>query len=252
MFTPEEYLGSVKTNNRFAAGEGRGYLQPEANKIIQQTKESEKAIENLAARQVQKQAREGIKETRKLKDEADKRIKSLEAQAKSKVLNAEAKAEALKKLEVEKIRLENLKATKEGYSKLTAKTDASPFFKLFSTALLGLGNPLQGLAVGTALGTQGVQRLLAGQQQWQKALNKSLQAADQPVSKAVQTGGRTIEAASSSSETLDSSALNTLQTASQTKQLQAYDKLKKAGKLETLKVRNPNIYKTLIEANSRR
>jgi len=252
MFTPEEYLGSVKTNNRFAAGEGRGYLQPEANKIIQQTKESEKAIENLAARQVQKQAREGIKETRKLKDEADKRIKSLEAQAKSKVLNAEAKAEALKKLEVEKIRLENLKATKEGYSKLTAKTDASPFFKLFSTALLGLGNPLRGLAVGTALGTQGVQRLLAGQQQWQKALNKSLQAADQPVSKAVQTGGRTIEAASSSSETLDSSALNTLQTASQTKQLQAYDKLKKAGKLETLKVRNPNIYKTLIEANSRR
>ena len=251
MFTPEEYLGSVKNNNRFAAGEGKGYLQQEANKVIQQTKESEKAIENLAARQVQKQAREGIKETRKLKDEADKRIKSLEAQAKSKVLNAEARAEALKKLEVEKIRLENLKATKEGYSKLEAKTDASPFFKLFSTALLGLGNPLQGLAVGTALGTQGVQRLLAGQQQWQKALNKSLQAADQPVSKLVQTGGRTIESASSS-ETLDSSALNSLQTASLTKQLQAHDKLKKAGKLETLKVRNPKTYKTLIEANARR
>ena len=252
MFTPEEYLGSVKTNNRFAAGEGRGYLQPEANKIIQQTAASEKAIEKLASRQVQKQSREGVKETRKLLDEADKRIKGLKNQANSKVLNAEAKAEALKKLEVENIRLANLKATKEGYSQLLAKTDASPFFKLFSTALLGLGNPIQGLAVGTVLGTQATQRLLAGQQQWQKALNKSMQKADQPVSKLVQAGGRTIEAVSSPSETLDSTALNTLQTTGSAKQLQAYDKLKKAGKLETLKVKNPKVYKTLIEANSRR
>ena len=252
MFTPEEYLGSVKTNNRFAAGEGRGYLQPEANKIIQQTKESNKAIETLAASQVLKQAREGVRGTRKLIDEANARVKTLTAQAKSKVMNAEAKAQTLQKLEVENIRLENLKATKEGYSKLTAKTDASPFFKLFSTALLGAGNPLHGLAVGTALGTQGVQRLLAGQQQWQKALNKSLQKADQPVSKLVQAGGRTIEATSLSSDSLDSSSLNTLQTASTAKQLQAYDKLKKAGKLETLKVRNPKVYETLTQANSRR
>ena len=168
------------------------------------------------------------------------------------MLNAEAKADALKSLEVENIRLANLKATKESYSKIEAKTDASPFFKLFSTALLGLGNPLQGLAVGTALGTQNVQRLLAGQQQWQTALNKSLQSADQPVAKLVQTLGRTAQSMPSGKDDLDSSALNTLNNASLKKQLQAYDKIEKSGQLETLKVRNPRVYRTLEQANATR
>ena len=250
MFTPEEYLGSVKTNNKFAAGEGKGYLQTEANKVIQQTVASEKAIKTLASNQAASQAREGVKGTRKLIDEADKRVKTLKAQANSKVLNAEAKAETLKKLEVEYLRLDSLKATQVGYSALQAKTDASPFFKLFSTALLGLGNPLQGLAVGSTLGTQAAQRFLAGQTQWQTALNKSLQKADQPVSKLVQAVGRASEAVPSKGESLDSSALNTLNAASLDKQLQAYDRLNKAGKLETLKVKNPKVYETLMRANT--
>ncbi len=250
MFTPEEYLGSLKTNNRFAAGEGRGYLQAEANKVIQQTNASEKAIEKLASSQVLKQSREGVRETSRLLNESAKRIKDLKNQANSKILNAEEQAKTLQKLEVENIRLDNLKVTKDGYSKLAARTDASPFFKLFSTALLGAGNPFTGLAVGTYLGTQGAQRLLAGQQQWQKALNKSFQKADQPVSKLVQTVGRTFEAAPSSDDALDSSSLNTLNSATLNKQLQAYDKLEKAGKLDTLKVMNPKVYDTLTKANS--
>ena len=252
MFTPEEYLGAVKSNNRKAAQEGKGFLQPEANKIITQTANSESAIKKLAAEQVKKQARTGAREASKDAVATQKRIDGLKAQAKSKVLNAEAKADALKSLEVENIRLANLKATKESYSKIEAKTDASPFFKLFSTALLGLGNPLQGLAVGTALGTQNVQRLLAGQQQWQTALNKSLQSADQPVAKLVQTLGRTAQSMPSGKDDLDSSALNTLNNASLKKQLQAYDKIEKSGQLETLKVRNPRVYRTLEQANATR
>mgnify|MGYP003641563660 FL=1 len=252
MFTPEEYLGAVKSNNRRAAQEGKGFLQPEANKIITQTANSESAIKKLAAEQVKKQARTGAREASKDAVATQKRIDGLKAQAKSKVLNAEAKADALKSLEVENIRLANLKATKESYSKIEAKTDASPFFKLFSTALLGLGNPLQGLAVGTALGTQNVQRLLAGQQQWQTALNKSLQSADQPVAKLVQTLGRTAQSMPSGKDDLDSSALNTLNNASLKKQLQAYDKIEKSGQLETLKVRNPRVYRTLEQANATR
>lgn len=198
MFTPEEYLGSVKKNNRWSAGEGTGYLQPEANKVIQQIAASDKAVKDLAARQTRTQAVEGVRETRRLITEAEQRVKVLKSQSKSRVLSAESKTEALNKLEVENIRLDNLKATISGYSTLAAKTDASPFFKLFSTALLGLGNPVQGLAVGSMLGTQSVQRTLAGQAAWQKALNKGLQVADKPVSRVVQAGGRGIEAAKNS------------------------------------------------------
>lgn len=252
MFTPEEYLGSVKKNNRWSAGEGTGYLQPEANKVIQQIAASDKAIKDLAARQTHTQAVEGVRETRRLMTEAEQRVKVLKSQAKSRVLSAESKTEALNKLEVENIRLDNLKATISGYSTLVAKTDASPFFKLFSTALLGLGNPVQGLAVGSMLGTQGVQRTLAGQAAWQKALNKGLQVADKPVSRVVQAGGRGIEAEKTAQEGSSSTSLNPLQTASAEKQLQAYDKLKKAGKLETLKVKNPKVYQALIKANSLR
>ena len=118
--------------------------------------------------------------------------------------------------------------------------------------MLGLGNPVQGLAVGTALGTQGVQRFLAGQQQWQKALNKSLQNADQPVAKAVQTVGRTLQSIDSNEDVMDSTALNTLSNAPLNKQLMAYDRLEKAGKLEILEVRNPKVYKILKQANSAR
>ena len=252
MFTPEEYLGSVKKNNRWSAGEGTGYLQPEANKVIQQTAASDKAIKDLAVRQSRTQAVEGVRETRRLITEAEQRVKVLESQSKSRVLSAESKTEALNKLEVENIRLDNLKATISGYSTLVAKTDASPFFKLFSTALLGLGNPVRGLAVGSMLGTQSVQRTLAGQAAWQKALNKGLQVADKPVSRVVQAGGRGIEAEKTAQEGSSSTSLNPLQTASAEKQLQAYDKLKKAGKLETLKVRNPKVYQALIKANSLR
>ena len=106
--------------------------------------------------------------------------------------------------------------------------------------------------MGSALGTQGVQRLLAGQQQWQQALNKSLQSADQPVAKAVQTLGRTAQATSSNEDRMNSTALNTLNTASLSKQLQAYDKIKNSGQLETLKVRNPRVYQTLTQANATR
>lgn len=252
MFTPEEYLGSVKKNNRWSAGEGTGYLQPEANKVIQQIAASDKAIKDLAARQTRTQAVEGVRETRRLITEAEQRVKVLKSQSKSRVLSAESKTEALNKLEVENIRLDNLKATISGYSTLAAKTDASPFFKLFSTALLGLGNPVQGLAVGSMLGTQSVQRTLAGQAAWQKALNKGLQVADKPVSRVVQAGGRGIEAEKTAQEGSSSTSLNPLQTASAEKQLQAYDKLKKAGKLETLKVKNPKVYQALIKANSLR
>mgnify|MGYP003641386090 FL=1 len=252
MFTPEEYLGSVKKNNRWSAGEGTGYLQPEANKVIQQTAASDKAIKDLAVRQSRTQAVEGVRETRRLITEAEQRVKVLESQSKSRVLSAESKTEALNKLEVENIRLDNLKATISGYSTLVAKTDASPFFKLFSTALLGLGNPVRGLAVGSMLGTQSVQRTLAGQAAWQKALNKGLQVADKPVSRVVQAGGRGIEAEKTAQEGSSSTSLNPLQTASAEKQLQAYDKLKKAGKLETLKVKNPKVYQALIKANSLR
>ena len=252
MFTPEEYLGSVKKNNRWSAGEGTGYLQPEANKVIQQTAASDKAIKDLAVRQSRTQAVEGVRETRRLITEAEQRVKVLESQSKSRVLSAESKTEALNKLEVENIRLDNLKATISGYSTLAAKTDASPFFKLFSTALLGLGNPVRGLAIGSMLGTQSVQRTLAGQAAWQKALNKGLQVADKPVSRVVQAGGRGIEAEKTAQEGSSSTSLNPLQTASAEKQLQAYDKLKKAGKLETLKVKNPKVYQALIKANSLR
>lgn len=252
MFTPEEYLGSVKKNNRWSAGEGTGYLQTEANKVIQQTAASDKAIKDLAVRQTRTQAVEGIRETRRLMTEAEQRVKVLKSQSKSRVLSAESKTEALNKLEVENIRLDNLKATISGYSTLVAKTDASPFFKLFSTALLGLGNPIRGLAVGSTLGTQSVQRALAGQTAWQKALNKGLQVADAPVSRVVQAGGRGIESEKTAQEGSSSTSLNPLQTASAEKQLQAYDKLKKSGKLETLKVRNPKVYQALIKANSLR
>lgn len=252
MFTPEEYLGSVKKNNRWSAGEGTGYLQPEANKVIQQTAASDEAIKNLAVRQTRTQAVEGVRETRRLMTEAEQRVKVLNSQSKSRVLSAESKTEALNKLEVENIRLDNLKATISGYSTLAAKTDASPFFKLFSTALLGLGNPIRGLAVGSTLGTQSVQRALAGQTAWQQALNKGLQVADKPVSRVVQAGGRGIESEKTAQEGSSSTSLNPLQTASAEKQLQAYDKLKKAGKLETLKVRNPKVYQALIKANSLR
>lgn len=118
--------------------------------------------------------------------------------------------------------------------------------------MLGLGNPVQGLAVGSMLGTQSVQRTLAGQAAWQKALNKGLQVADKPVSRVVQAGGRVIEAEKTAQEGSSSTSLNPLQTASAEKQLQAYDKLKKAGKLETLKVKNPKVYQALIKANSLR
>lgn len=252
MFTPEEYLGSVKKNNRWSAGEGTGYLQPEANKVIQQAAASDEAIKNLAVRQTRTQAVEGVRETRRLMTEAEQRVKVLNSQSKSRVLSAESKTEALNKLEVENIRLDNLKATISGYSTLAAKTDASPFFKLFSTALLGLGNPIRGLAVGSTLGTQSVQRALAGQTAWQQALNKGLQVADKPVSRVVQAGGRGIESEKTAQEGSSSTSLNPLQTASAEKQLQAYDKLKKAGKLETLKVRNPKVYQALIKANSLR
>ena len=252
MFTPEEYLGAVKANNRRAAQEGTGFLQVEANKVITQTAASEKAIEKLATEQVKQQSRKGAREANAAAAATQRRIEDLKNQANSKVLNAEAKAKAVQSLEVENIRLDNLKATKESYNKLEAKTDASPFFKLFSTALLGFGNPVQGLAVGSALGTQGVQRLLAGQQQWQQALNKSLQSADQPVAKAVQTLGRTAQATSSNEDRMNSTALNTLNTASLSKQLQAYDKIKNSGQLETLKVRNPRVYQTLTQANATR
>ena len=252
MFTPEEYLSAVKANNRRGAQEGTGFLQVEANKVIAQTTASEKAIEKLAAEQVKQQSRKGAREANDAAVATQRRIEDLKNQANSKILNAEAKAKAVKSLEVENIRLDNLKATKESYNKLEAKTDASPFFKLFSTALLGFGNPIQGLAVGTALGTQGVQRLLAGQQQWQQALNKSLQSADQPVAKAVQTLGRTAQSTSSNEDKMNSTALNTLNNASLSKKLQAYDKIKKAGQLETLKVRNPRVYQTLTQANATR
>lgn len=252
MFTPEEYLSAVRSNNKRAAQEGTGFLQKEANKVITQTANSDKAIKTLADKEVQRQARKGTRDAGEALNATEKRIQGLKDQANSKVLNAEAKAKAIKSLETENIRLDNLKATKEGYSRLAAKTDASPFFKLFSTALLGLGNPVQGLAVGTALGTQGVQRFLAGQQQWQQALNKSLQNADQPVAKAVQTVGRTLQSIDSNEDVMDSTALNTLRNAPLNKQLTAYDRLEKAGKLEILEVRNPKVYKILKQANSAR
>jgi len=254
MYTPAEYLGSIKNNNARAAQEGTGFLQKEANIVIQQSKASDEAIKKLAAGQVVKQARQGQAEVTKDLNAAERRIDALKAQADSKIINAESRAEAIKKLETENIRLENLKITRKGYSELAAKTDASPFFKLFSTALLGFGNPIQGLAVGTALGTQGVQRALVGQTQWQTQLNKALQSADQPVAKTVQVLGSARESvASSNGIDLDSStALNTLNNASLTKQLQAYDKIKKGGNLERLKVANPKVYRTLERANATR
>ena len=251
-FTPEDYLGSVLSNNKKAAQEGTGFLQKEANTIIRQTEQSNKAIQKLATEQVTKQSREAARAAAAALSQSQKRIENLKAQANSKILNAENKAEALKKLEVENIRLNSLKETVKGYQQIAAKTDASPFFKLFANALLGFGNPIRGIAVGATISTQGVQRLLVGQQQWQKTLNAVLQKSDQPISKGVQTLIRGEMSTGQRDTSMDAPALNTLNSATLKQQLQAYDKLEKAGKLDELRVRNPRVYETLIRANKSR
>jgi len=242
----------VLSNNKKAAQEGTGFLQKEANTIIRQTEQSNKAIQKLATEQVTKQSREAARAAAAALSQSQKRIENLKGQANSKILNAENKAEALKKLEVENIRLNSLKETVKGYQQIAAKTDASPFFKLFANALLGFGNPIQGIAVGATISTQGVQRLLAGQQQWQKTLNAVLQKSDQPISKGVQTLIRGEMSTGQRDTSMDAPALNTLNSATLKQQLQAYDKLEKAGKLDELRVRNPRVYETLIRANKSR
>ena len=79
-----------------------------------------------------------------------------------------------------------------------------------------------------------------------------LQKSDQPISKGVQTLIRGEMSTGQRDTSMDAPALNTLNSATLKQQLQAYDKLEKAGKLDELRVRNPRVYETLIRANKSR
>lgn len=253
MFTPSEYLGVARTINKKAAQTNTSPLQREANTLVKQAGERDTAIKKLAKEQQSMLNRQGIKDASKAAVETERKITALKQQANSKVLNAESKAKAASQLETEQIKLANLKYTKDTYSKIEASTEASPFFKLFSTALLGFGNPIQGLATARTLGLESTQRLLAGQTQWQKALNSGLKSADQPVEKTVQNmirGGQSVD--QSSSLKTDSQSLNKIKDLSLQKQLQAYDKLEKAGVLDRVRTSNPKVYESLVRANATR
>ena len=252
QFTLDDWLAAGSKVNRFRAGEGRIPLQGDANTLKISAAQRDAAIKRLADDTIKKQQVEGAKSATASKQQIEKENAVLSR----KLRDAKAKkdVEGAKRLEKElkesTARLDTVKGVVSAWGKAEAGANTPIWQQQLSTMLLGAGSRVLGLATVGGLTREGTQRALVGQAQWQKSLQNSLNTTDSFLPRITAQSvraGEQLDAAPVDTTESETALLNQ----TEGRKVQAYLNLRRAGKLEELKTKNPKVYEELTSTYAR-